>query len=279
MIRCRRLEREDRQLTVWLTRRRRSTIDWNVEDSREEIDYWRIDRVLTLHHDWLTDIQNRKINYWLSFSQTHDHSRWFTMRQVKERYIHRLQRKNFSINADSRSFSLTHDTSSESEMQSSLSKKRLSFRKDSFCCFTHEDSFCCFVISLKRTFVSWRFFLLLHSWRRHASWSFSRELHTLTILFYLLAYLDEQFTCRSRTFDRMSISLAELRARDLLCKRQWIIVIAIDRKISCWRWNRHELNCAEDDIVANWSILFLSTRWSFRNECEIYIVRHDENQI
>ena len=107
--------------------------DWLTDFQNKKIDYWRIDRVLISYHDWLTVIQNKKINYWLSFSQTHDHSRWLTMRQVKVRYIHRSQRRNLFINADSRSFSLTHDTSSESEMQSSLSKKKLSFREDSFC--------------------------------------------------------------------------------------------------------------------------------------------------
>ena len=75
----------------------KSFIDWNVENSKEKIDYWRIDKVLTFYYDWLIDIQNRKINYWLSFSQTHDHFRWFTMRQMKVKYIHRFQRKNFFV--------------------------------------------------------------------------------------------------------------------------------------------------------------------------------------
>ena len=182
MTRCRRLEREDRQLTVWLTRRRRSTIDWNVEDSREKIDYWRIDRVLIFHHDWLTDIQNRKINYWLSFSQTHDHSRWLTMRQVKVKYIHRPQRRNFFILADSRSFSLTHDAHNENEVHSSSAKTEL--RR----------------LSLSKNF-------------------------DLTILFCLLAYLDEQ-SIWDRKFDRMSVSLAEFWARDLAV-------------LKTWRWSRH----------------------------------------
>ena len=106
---------QNKKINYWL----------NVEDSRKKIDYWRIDRVLTSHHNWLTDIQNRKINYWLSFSQTHDHSRWLTMRQVKVRYIHRSQREDFFILADSRSFSLTHDAHSKSEVHSSPPKKEL----------------------------------------------------------------------------------------------------------------------------------------------------------
>ena len=39
------------------------------------------------------------------------------------------------------------------------------------------------------------------------------------------------------------------------------------------------IDCVEDEIVTNWSILFLSIRWSFDSECEVYIARHDENQI
>ena len=118
--------------------------------------------------------------------------------------------------------------------------------------------------------------------RRFVLWLrdlFLRELHTLTILFCLLAYLDEQLiTYRNKTFCRVSINLAKLRTRNLLWKRQWIIVIAIEREISCWRWNRHELNCVEDEIVTNWSSCFFLLV-DDENECEVYIVRHDENQI
>ena len=67
----------------------------------------------------------------------------------------------------------------------------------------------------------------------------------LAILFCLLAYLDEQFT-RDREFDRMSISLAELRTRNRAV-------------LEAWRWSRHrhcnwKRNCAEDVVVANWRI-------------------------
>ena len=62
------------------TRRRRSTIDC------------RCSRLI----DWLT-FRTKKINNWLSFSQTHDHFRWPTMRIVKVRCNHRLQRENFRL--------------------------------------------------------------------------------------------------------------------------------------------------------------------------------------
>ena len=44
-----------------------------------------------------------------------------------------------------------------------------------------------------------------------------RELHTLMILFRLLAYLDEQFI-RDKQFDRMSINLAEFKAKNRVLK-------------------------------------------------------------
>ena len=112
IIRCRRAER-------------RSTIEMCRRLEQEDRHNWLVDRVFILHHDELTDFQNKKINDWLSLSLTHDHSRRLTMRQVKVRFNHRSQRKNFFINADSRSFSLIHDAHSESEMHSSSAKAEL----------------------------------------------------------------------------------------------------------------------------------------------------------
>ena len=105
-----------------------------------------------------------------------------------------------------------------------------------------------------------------------------RGLHTLAVLFCLLAYPDEQPTCRSRTFGRVSVSLAEPRARDLLCKRQWTTVTAVDREVSCWRWNRHELNCAGGETVTNWPPCFFLLAGG-GSECGVYIARHDGDQI
>ena len=193
IIRCRRAER-------------RSTIEMCRRLEQEDRHNWLVDRVFILHHDELTDFQNKKINDWLSLSLTHDHSRRLTMRQVKVRFNHRSQRKNFFINADSRSFSLIHDAHSESEMHSSSAKTELRrFVKIRFVVSLMKTS--CFMILLERTFVSWRFFLLLHSRRRHASWSLSKRtshfddfilntrvlLRAMKILF-LLAYLYEQLT-------------------------------------------------------------------------------------
>ena len=70
------------RLIDWLTRRtKKSTIDWMSTDLDEQKD-----RLLTV-----IIVDSR------SFSQTHDHSRWFTMRIVKMRCNHRFQRENFRL--------------------------------------------------------------------------------------------------------------------------------------------------------------------------------------
>ena len=139
------------------TRRRRSTIDELTDSKNKKIDNWLVDKVFIFYHDELIDFQNKKINDWLSLSLTHDHSRRLTMRQVKVRFNHRSQRKNFFINADSRSFSLIHDAHSESEMHSSFAKTELRrFVKIRFVASLMKTS--CFMIFFERTFVSltWR---------------------------------------------------------------------------------------------------------------------------
>ena len=133
-----------------LTRAWKSSIDWMSTDLDEQKN-----RLL---------IRFVKIRSVASFTKIRSVTSWFSQRIWIERqmkYIHRFQRKNFFINANSRSFSLIHDAHNESKMQSSFSKKKFSFREDSFCCFIHEDSFCCFVISFERIFVSltWKCFM------------------------------------------------------------------------------------------------------------------------
>ena len=106
LTRYRRLEKKDRQLT----RCRR----FEQEDRHN----WLVDRVIISHHDELTDFQNKKINDWLSFSQTHDASSESEIQSS-------LSKRRLLLIADSRSFSLTHDAHSESEMQSSSAKTEL----------------------------------------------------------------------------------------------------------------------------------------------------------
>ena len=78
----------------WFRRTRKSIIE--CRKLEKKIDNWFVDKIFIFHHDWLIDFQNKKINNWLLFSQTHDHFRWFTMRQMKIKCNHRFQRENFS---------------------------------------------------------------------------------------------------------------------------------------------------------------------------------------
>ena len=143
-------KKEDRLLTeMSKTRERRSTIDCRLTRRirRSTIDllieFWFFITIAWLtfrtrrstiesfrrHEDALCKffIQFTKIRFVTSWSS----QRTWVERQTK--YIHRLQRENFFILADSRSFSLTHDAHSGSEIHSSSAKtelRRLSFSKN-----------------------------------------------------------------------------------------------------------------------------------------------------
>ena len=122
--------REKRSTIDWLTDSKSKKIDnWlSVEDSSKKIDTidlliefsffitmnWLTFRTrrstIDCHYRWLTIIlaDSRCVKWkWdsiialkertSSLTQIHDHSRWFTMRIVKVRCIHRLQRQNFTL--------------------------------------------------------------------------------------------------------------------------------------------------------------------------------------
>ena len=65
--------------------------------TNKKIDYWFVDEIFIFHHDKLIDFRNKKINNWLSFSQIHDHFRWFTMRIMKVKCNHCFQKKKFKL--------------------------------------------------------------------------------------------------------------------------------------------------------------------------------------
>ena len=165
----------------WFEKERKSFIDWISIDFDEQKNRLLIEcRLIST---------NKKIDYW-----------------------------KIVIFANSRSFSLIHDTSNENKMQSSFSKKNL---------FIHANSRSFSLIHV----VSWKFVLLFHS-RRFVLWFrdlfrensrfvdlkmlyvnfsfnsrkfvlllrdlFLKKLHILTILFYLFAYLDEQSVSTKR---------------------------------------------------------------------------------
>ena len=103
-----------------------------------------------------TDIENRKIVYCLVgrvFIPHHDELTDFQNKKIN----------------DWLSLSLIHDHS-----------RRLTMRQVKIECDHRLQRRNLFILADSRSFslthvVSWRFVLLLHSWRRHASWSLSRE--------------------------------------------------------------------------------------------------------
>ena len=133
------------------------------------------------------------------FSQIHDHFRWLTIRIVKVKYIHRLQRQNF---------------------------------------------------------IFWRFSLI--------SRIFTSD---LTILFCLFAYFDEQSVSTK--------SLIECQLFSRNSKRE--ICYARDSESSSLRLiKRFRAENVKSSRIES-SCLFLLV--DVKNECEVYIVRHDKNQI
>ena len=194
----------------------------------------------------MIDFQNKKINNWLSFSQIHDHFRWFTMRIVKVKCNHRFQKKNFKL-AIFFWLAYFYEWFNDFFLNTRVFLRTMK------------------ILFLLASFTSkWRFFLI------------SRIFTRLTILFRLFAYFDEQFT-RDKKFDECQL-ISQNSKREICCaKSSESSSLRLIKDFVLKMCDRHELNCAENEIVTNWMIAFFSTRWFC--ECEIYIVRHDENQI
>ena len=140
------------------------------------------------------------------------------MRQVEVGYNHRPQREDFSINAGSRPFSLAHDAHSGSEVHPPPAKAGLRrfvevrpvapLMKTSCSMAPQQEDF---RLPPRRTSV----------WRSYFTYS-----RTPTSNLF-----------QSRRFGRVSVSLAEPRARDLLCWRREddLVTVTADWKVSCWR--------------------------------------------
>ena len=150
-------------------------------DSNKKIVYW-------------LNVENskKKIDNWLSFSQIHDHFCWFTMRIMKNFFIFFKKKFIFwRFSFDSRIF--TNDST-------------IFFWFAYF--YKWFDDFLLICVFLQ---MIWRFSLITRVFLRAY----------LTILFFLFAYFDEQFIIyRNKTFDRISINFAKLKAKNLLYKKQ-----------------------------------------------------------
>ena len=122
-------EQRDRLLTGWLIRRaRRSTIDSLIEFSSLITVGWLAFRTRKSTIESFRRHEGVLCKFFIQFTEIRSVTPWFFQRTWVERQmnnIHRFQKENFFINADSRSFSLTHDAHSENEMQSSFSKREL----------------------------------------------------------------------------------------------------------------------------------------------------------
>ena len=247
------LKQEDRLLT-----------ECRLISTNKKIDNW-----LSLKQThWLTDFQNKKINYWrnvedsskeidtidchcsrltdwLTFrtkrSTIDCHSRKLTMRQVEVRFNHRSQRKNFSL-------SQVHDHSRWLTMR--IVEVRCNHRpqRENFVvCLvmrtSHSDDFLQSRVLLRK---SDDFVLLTRVFRRAICF----EAEDL-IECQLVSQNSEREICCARDSESSSLR--------------------IDREISCWRC-AIVTNCL--DLVSFYSLIACDS-----SECEVYIARHDEDQI
>ena len=112
--------------------------EYRLISTNKKIDYW-------------LNVENskKKIDNWLSFSQIHDHFRWFTMRQMKIKCNHRFQKKNFRfVDLKMLYVNFIQFTKIRS-VDSWLFARKFSFHwlENVLCKFhsIHEDSFCSFV--------------------------------------------------------------------------------------------------------------------------------------
>ena len=165
----------------------------------KKIDNW-------LNVDWFRRTKKSIIDK-SSFSQIYDHFRWFTMRIMKIKCNYRFQKKNF--------------------------KSTIFFWFAYF--YEWFDDFFLICVFLQ---MIWRFsFEHSRIFTSDKNFVSTRSFYEQSI-FFNFAYLYEidDFISFARVFRRaiyskqriwrMSINFAKLKARNLLCKRQWIIVIA-----------------------------------------------------
>ena len=193
LTRCRRLEKENRQLTDWLIRKaKRSTIDCRCSKFTDWLTFKTKNQLLSR----FVDLKMLYVNF--SFNSRKRHVSWFFSKELSFRensicyFTHEDSFCDFVILSENLNWT-------SNEQHSSFSKKK----------FFHSRKFTIILVDS-------RLFSLIHDAHNeneiHSSFS-KKKFHILAILFRLLAYFDEQST-RDRKFDRMSISLAEFRTRN-----------------------------------------------------------------
>ena len=130
----------------------------------------------------------------------------------------------------------------------------------------------------KRIFVSWRFFLLLHSWRRRASWFLNKRIFVCFLeelqfddLILITRVLRRAICFKAKDLIKCEL-ISQNSKREICCVEDVKMISSSSLLIERLR--------VEDKIVTNWQrFCFFLLVDRHNNECEVYIARHDENQI
>ena len=126
------------KINEWMSKIQEKKIDdwlsWSIWKNIKIV-YWLTDWLETKKSiiDSFRRHENVLCKFFIQFTKIRSVISWFFQKIWVERQmnnIHRFQKKNFFINANSRSFSLIHDAHNENEMHSSFSKKK--FQTNSF---------------------------------------------------------------------------------------------------------------------------------------------------
>ena len=217
-----------------------------------KIVYW-------LNVDWFRrtkkstiDCRCSKLIDWLIFktkkSTIDCHSRKLTIRQVKIECNHRFQKENLFIHADSRSFSLIYVVSW---------RFVLLFHSRRFVLWLRDFSQKNFrFVDLKMLYVN---FIQLTKIRFVVSWFFFKKTFWR---FYLITRVFRRAIFAE--FDRMSISLAELKTRNRVEGVKMISSSSLLIEKLRWRRHRRKLKFRVEEFSSriDWSCFFLfADRW------------------
>ena len=130
------------------------------------------------------------------------------------------------IFANSRIFSLIHDAHNENKMQSLFSKKK--FQIDDFFWFAYfNEWFDDFLLNIRVFLRTIEFCLIVRVFIRTIDDFFNSRIFTSNWRFcFVYSRISTSNLFQNKTFDRVSINFAKFKTKNLLCKKQWIIVIA-----------------------------------------------------
>ena len=189
---------------------------------------------------------------WLTFktkkSTIDCHYRWFTIILADSRCVKWKWDSIIVLKERIYSFSQIHDHS----------RWLTSFREDSFCCFTYEDVMLhdffrenFRFVDMKMLYVNFSF----NSRRRHASWFLSKRTSHFDDLILLTRVFRRAICFKAKDLIECQLVSQSSEREILLCWRReddLVIVTAVDREISCWKW-AIVTNCL--DLVSFYSLI------------------------